>query len=177
MQLNVGDKVYYCGRGPCLIGAVVQKDVCGTQAKFHRLSLLDGSGGEFLVPLGSISSLPLRPLFHPQKMPELLSHLKNRRALPKELGNWKQRELASSKLFSSGTEFDLADAVESLTQSSRIRNLAQDEKKTLNRAKRLLIWEIAEVMEESESAAESRINNELEPELDVIKNSPRNFSA
>ena len=175
MTINVGDKVYYCGRGPCLIGPVVRKDVCGTQAKFQSLSLLDGSGGEFLVPLGCISSLPLRPLLHPRKIPELLGHLKERRELPKELGGWKQRELARSKLFSSGTVFDLADAVESLTQSGRIRNLAQDERGTLNRAKRLLISEIAVVMNESEGAAESRINKVLVSDRKV-PNTPTNTS-
>jgi RNA polymerase-interacting CarD/CdnL/TRCF family regulator len=177
LTINVGDKVYYSGRGPCLVGAVVRKDVCGTPAKFHSFSLLDGSGGEFLVPVGNISSLPLRPLLHRQKMPELLSHLKERDEAPEEIGNWKQRELARSKLFSSGTVFDLADAVESLTRSSRIRNLTQDERETLRRAKTLLICEIAEVMNESESAAESRINNVVKPAANVANKSRRKFQV
>jgi RNA polymerase-interacting CarD/CdnL/TRCF family regulator len=145
------------------------------QAKLQSLSLLDGSGGEFLVPLGSISSLTLRPLLHPRKLPELLGHLKERAELLNEIGGWKQRELARSKLFSSGTVFDLADAVESLTRSSRVRNLAQDERETLNRAKRLLVGEIAEVMNESESAAESRINKVLVSDRNVT-NTPTNTS-
>jgi RNA polymerase-interacting CarD/CdnL/TRCF family regulator len=177
LTIDVGDKIYYCGRGPCLVGAVVRKDVCGTPAQFHSLSLLDGSGGQFLVPLGSIPSLPLRPLLHRQKMPELLSHLKECGETPKEFGNWKQRDLARTKLFSSGTVFDLADAVESLTQSSRTRNLAQDERQTLQRAKRLLICEIAEVMNESENAAESRINTVLKPGTNVTNKLPRKLTV
>ena len=106
-------------------------------------------------------------------MPELLSHLKERPEPPKEIENWKQREFARSKLFSSGTVFDLADAVESLTQSSRIRNLTQDERQTLQRAKRLLICEIAEVMNESESAAELRIDNVLNPGTNITNKLPR----
>lgn len=161
MTINAGDKVYYYGRGPCRVGAIVRKNVCGTSAQFHSFSLLDGNGGDFLVPLGSISSLPLRPLLKRQKIPELLSHLSERQELPKAIGPWQQRDFARTKLFSSGTAFDLADAVELLNRSSRARNLIQDERQTLQRATRLLISEIAEVMNETQDAAESRINKVL----------------
>jgi RNA polymerase-interacting CarD/CdnL/TRCF family regulator len=170
MKLAVGDKVVYPGRGPCLIGAIVQKVVCGRSASFYRLALLDNSTAELFVPVGSLRDLQMRALLDRSEIPKLLGHLKTRTGVTKDLGtakNWRQRELDNSKLFNSGSIFDLADMVESLTQLSGTKALAQHERKTLDRARKLLICEISEVMAESKSAAEARINKVLE----VPKNS------
>ena len=164
MTLNVGQKVYYPGRGPCLIGAVVRKVICGASAKFYSFNPLDDSGTEFLVPVGNFSNLGLRALLSPQEIPELLKHLKARVGPPQGQGTWQQRESTRSKLFSSGSPFELADLVQSLTRSSSARKLTMDERESLRRAKKLLVCEIAEVMNESTSAAESRVDRMLDPD-------------
>ena len=165
MTLAVGDKVIYPGRGPCLIGSVVQKVVCGRSASFYRLALLDDSSAELFVPVDSLRNLQMRALLDRSEIPKLLGHLKTRAGVTKDLGiakNWRQRELDNSKLFKSGSIFDLADMVESLTQLSGTKNLASHERETLHRARKLLICEISEVMDESKSAAEARIDKVLE---------------
>ena len=166
MMLNVGDKVFYPGRGPCLIGAVVQKVVCGRSASFYRLALLDNSRAELFVPVNSLRDLQMRALLDRSEIPKLLGHLKTRAGVTKDPGtakNWRQRELDNSKLFNSGSIFDLADMVESLTQLSGTKTLAADERETLYRARKLLVCEISEVMDESKRATEARIDRLLEP--------------
>ena len=178
MTLTVGTKVYYPGRGPCLVDAVVQKVVCGTSAKFYRLSLLDDSGAELFVPVGTSSGLQLRALLGRADIAKLLLHLKSRVGSPKDKDiatakNWRQRESEKSKLFSTGSVFDLADVVESLTQLSSTKTLAMDERETLLRARKLLISEISEVLNESKNAAEARIDKVLNPDknkLDKLQN-------
>lgn len=176
MTLTVGAKVYYPGRGPCLVDAVVQKVVCGTSAKFYRLALLDDSGAELFVPVGNSSGLQLRALLGRTDIAKLLLHLKSRVGAPKDIAtakNWRQRESEKLKLFSSGSVFDLADMVESLTQLSSTKTLAMDERDTLHRARKLLISEISEVMNESKNAAEARIDSVLNPDknkLDKLQN-------
>lgn len=165
MTLAVGDKVVYPGRGPCLIGSVVQKVVCGRSASFYRLALLDNSRAELFVPVDSLRDLQMRALLDRSEIPKLLGHLKTRAGVTKDVGtakNWRQRELDNLKLFNSGSIFDLADMVESLTQLSGTKTLAQHERETLYRARKLLICEISEVMDESKSAAEARIDKVLE---------------
>jgi CarD family transcriptional regulator len=165
MTFTVGDRVVYPGRGPCLVGAVVQKVVCGTSASFYRLALLDGSKAELFVPVDSFHDLHLRALLNQSEIPELLGHLKTRDGGTNDLTtakSWRQRELDNLKLFKSGSLFDLADRVESLTQLSRTKNLSADERETLYRAKKLLVCEISEVMNESKRAAEARIDSVLE---------------
>ena len=173
MTLNVGAKVYYPGRGPCLVDAVVQKLVCGTSAKFFRLTLLDGSGAELFVPVGSPSDPQFRALLGCSEIPELVPRLRPRSGTPKYLAtakNWRQREIERGKLFSSGTIFDLADVVESLTQLSTVKTLAMDERDTLQRARKLLICEVSEVLNESKSAAEARIDEVLYPDKIEVNN-------
>src|ERR1043166_8232779 len=103
MRLTVGDKVVYPGRGPCLIGAVIEKVVCGRSASFYQLALLDGSKAELFVPVENLHDLHMRPLLERSDIPELLGHLKTRAGVTKdpETGkNWRQRELDRLKLFS-----------------------------------------------------------------------------
>jgi len=156
MTLTVGDKVVYPGRGPCLIGGVVQKVVCGTSTSFYRLALLDDSRAELFVPVANLRDLHMRALLDRSEIPKLLGQLRTAK-------NWRQRELDNLKLFSSGSIFDLARMVESLTQLSGTKTLASHERETLYRARKLLICEISEVMNESKTTAEARIDSVLEP--------------
>lgn len=176
MTLTVGGKVVYPGRGPCLIGGIVQKVICGRSASFYRLSLLDDSNAELFVPVDNSHDLPVRALLDRSEIPKLLGHLKPRARATKGPGtakNWRQRELDDLKLFSSGSIFELANMVEALTQLSGTKNLAAHEREALHRARKLLICEISEVMNESKTAATARIDRALAPSknsLDQLRN-------
>jgi RNA polymerase-interacting CarD/CdnL/TRCF family regulator len=175
MTLTVGDKVVYPGRGPCRIGGVVRKVVCGMSTSFWRLALLDDSGAELFVPVDNFRGLNTRALLDRSEIPELLGHLKPRGRITKDrmtAKNWRQRELDNAKLFSSGSIFDLAQMIGSLTQLSGTKTLAPHERETLYRARKLLICEISEVMDESKSAAEARIDSVLEPAKKKASESP-----
>lgn len=176
MMLSVGDKVVYPGRGPCLVDAVVQKIVCGTAARFYRLALLADSGAELFVPVGSVSDVQFRALLGRAEVPKLLRHLETGVAAKKDpgplKGGWRRREIDKLRLSRSISVFDLAEVVESLTRLSSLKTLAFDERETLYRARKLLICEIAEVMNESKSAAEARIDGVLESGKTKLDPSP-----
>jgi CarD family transcriptional regulator len=174
MTFTIGDKVVYPGRGPCLIGGIIQKVVCGTSTSFYRLALLDDSKAELFVPVDNLRDLHMRALLDRSEIPKLLGHLKTRAGVPKDLGtakNWRQRELDNLKLFSSGSIFDLAHMIESLTQLSGTKTLASHDRETLYRARKLLICEISEVMNESKTAAAARIDGVLEPAKTTLNQS------
>ena len=118
------------------------------------------------MPVDKSSDHHLRALLNRSEIPKLLGHLETRAGVTREPGtarNWRQRELDSLKLFNSGSIFELAQMVESLTQLSTTKNLAAHDRETLYRARKLLICEISEVMGESKTAAEARIDRVLEP--------------
>jgi RNA polymerase-interacting CarD/CdnL/TRCF family regulator len=159
MTLSIGEKIIYPSHGPCLIGAVVKKLVGGTSTTFYRLAPLDDSGGELFIPVDKIGGLGLRQLLGRSEIPKLLSHLKTEAVRAK---NWKQRAIDNSKLLASGSAFDLAEIVESLTELNETKALAPHDRQTLERAKKLLVCEIAEVLGETKSAAAEQVDRALQ---------------
>jgi RNA polymerase-interacting CarD/CdnL/TRCF family regulator len=158
MILTVGNKVVYPCQGPCRIGRVVNRDVGGRPIRFYHLALLDDSGGELFVPVDKAQAIGIRPLLEKSEIPKLLKRLKRTAGAAK---GWKQRADDNLKLLASGSAFDLAEVVESLTELSKTKTLSFRESQMLERARRLLICEISEVMGETKSVAEEQIDKAL----------------
>jgi CarD family transcriptional regulator len=122
------------------------------------LALLDDSGGELFVPVDKVQTIGFRPLLNSSDLPRVLSKLKGPSGADK---GWKQRADDNLKLLSSGSAFDLAEVVKSLTKLSEKKALSFRESRTLEKARKLLIGEISEVMGETKSAAEEQIDKAL----------------
>jgi RNA polymerase-interacting CarD/CdnL/TRCF family regulator len=159
MRLTVGNKVNYASQGPCLIRPVVKKVVGGSSTSFYRLAVLDDSGSELFVPVNK-PPVGVRRLLEKSEIPKLLRCLKSTGATVK---NWKQRLIDNGKLLSSGSAFDLADLIQSLTQLSSTKVLSPRDRQTLDRARKLLICEIAVVLGETKMAATERVDDALKP--------------
>ena len=158
MLLTVGDKVVYPSQGPCLVGPIVQKIVDGTPISFYPLASLDERGGEVFVPVDKVQALGVRLLLKRSEIPKLLGHLRKTAGTAE---NWKQRTIDNLKLFASGSAFDLAEIVESLTELSKKKSLLPRDGLILERARKLLVCEISEVLGETKSAAEEQIDEAL----------------
>jgi RNA polymerase-interacting CarD/CdnL/TRCF family regulator len=169
MTFNIGNKVVYPSQGPCLIGAVVKKTVGGTPISFYKLALLDGNGGDLFVPVDKVTSVGLRQLLEKSQVPKLLGHLKNAAVAAT---NWKQRMIENTKLLASGSAFDLAQVIESLTDLNETKTLSPRDRQTLDRARKILICEIAEVTGETKIAIEERLDKALELRKDAIAGRP-----
>ena len=131
MILTVGSTVFYPCQGPCLVGAVVERSVAGEPRSFYHLIVLDDSGGELFVPVDKV-----RPLVSARCCRGLISrscrgHLMKTTEVAKD---WKQRANDILRLFTSGSAFDLAEIVGSLTELSKTKKLSIRESWTLVRA-------------------------------------------
>lgn len=158
MNLTVGNKVVYPHQGPCLIDQVVDRVVDGRSMSFYHLAILDDSGGRLLVPTDKVQAMGIRRLLERSEIPKLFGQPKKAAA---PATNWKQRAIEHSKLMTSGSPFDLAAIVESLTELNETKALSPRERQTLDRAKKFLICEISEVMGETRSAAAEHIDRAL----------------
>lgn len=164
MTWSIGEKISLPSHGPCLIDAVVSKDVGGASMRFYRLAPLEDSSGELFIPVNKVKELAMRQLLQRSEIPKLLSRLSQQgkpTALPTAARNWKQRALDRSKLLASGSAFDLVELVESLTELNAVRTLATHDRQTLERAKKLLVCEIAEVTGDAKSVVAERIDSAL----------------
>jgi len=158
MILAVGTKVIYPGQGPCRVGRIVKKIIEGAPIEFYHLVVLAEGGGELYVPVDKAEHIGIRLLLNRSEIPKLLKHLEMTGAIA---DNWKQRATNNSKLFLSGSAFDLAEIVESLTELKDNKSLTLGEARTLERARALLIGEISEVMGETKREAEERVDMAL----------------
>ena len=158
-MLKFGSKVVYPYQGPCLIGGVVKRVIGGTAISFYQLALLDGTGGELFIPVDKIGGLGIRQLTAKSEIPKLLGLLKKSASTTT---NWKQRAIDNFKLLTSGSIFDLAEVVESLTELNETRLLSPRDRQTLDRARRILICEISEVTGETKDAAEEEVDRALD---------------
>jgi RNA polymerase-interacting CarD/CdnL/TRCF family regulator len=144
---------------------VVNKFVGGRSTSFYRLAPLEDSGGELFIPVDKITGLGIRQLLGRAEIPKLFRRLSQgakTATLPSTARNWKQRAIDNAKLLASGSAFDLAEIVESLTELNETKALAPQDRQTLERAKRLLVCEVAEVLGETKNAVEERIDSALQ---------------
>jgi RNA polymerase-interacting CarD/CdnL/TRCF family regulator len=125
---------------------------------FYHLTVLDDNHGDLFVPVRKARDIGVRLLIKKSEIPRLLAHLKKN---AKAADTWKQRATDNLKLFTSGSPYDLAEVVASLTGLGDTRSLTLGESVTLGRAKRLLICEISEVMGETKAAIEEQIDSVL----------------
>jgi RNA polymerase-interacting CarD/CdnL/TRCF family regulator len=168
--LTVGSTVVYPCQGPCLVGAVVERSVAGEPRSFYHLIVLDDSGGELFVPVDKVQTIGIRPLVKRSDVPKLLGQLMKTSELARD---WKQRANDILRLFTSGSAFDLAEIVGSLTELSKTKALSPRESWTLVRARKFLVCEISEVMGETKSAAEEQVDQALRArKIAVVSGNP-----
>jgi len=157
-MLAVGNKVIYPSHGPCVISSIVDKLVNEKPMSFYLLVVLDDTRGTLLVPVDKAKAIGIRPLV---KQPEILELLAQLQKPSTASTDRRQRIRDNMKLLLSGSAFDLAEIVESLTEQIETKPLSFGERGTLERAKRLLVSEIAEVTGESKQQAEEQVNQAL----------------
>ncbi|HYL98875.1 MAG TPA: CarD family transcriptional regulator [Blastocatellia bacterium] len=157
-MLVSGSKVVYPGQGPCVVNEIVKMTLGSGSASFYRLQVLERDGGTLLVPVDKADSIGLRPLLRKADIAKLLSHLGERAV---KYDDYRQRAKDHSRLLNSGSPFDLAQIVESLTGLTSTKSLSINERKTLERAKRLLVSEISEVTGQTREEAERQVDSAL----------------
>lgn len=159
MKLTVGNKIVYPSQGPCLIGSIVKRIIDGKHLTFYQLVILDDQGGDLFIPLDKVEAIGIRLLLDKAEIPALLDQLKK----PADSGiDLKQRSSNNIKRLASGSAFDLAEIVESLTELKETKSLSVGECKKLEKAKRLLVCEVSEVMGVTKQEAERQIDTALE---------------
>lgn len=169
MILKTGDKIVYPSQGPCLIGPIVEMIIDEQPLMFYQLFVLNDCGGDLFIPVEKVEAVGIRLLMQAAEIPRVLEHLAQSVTVA---DNYRQRNLHHLKLFASGSAFDLAEIVGALTELRHARSLSFGEHKTLERAKGLLVCEIAEVTGTTREAANEQVEAALEARAKAVKASP-----
>ena len=159
MTFQIGDKVIYPNHGLGVIERIEEKTILGTTCGFYSLRIASNET-TVLVPLANADSVGLRPAIGDAEVDRLFRLLGDGKIDSQQ--NWKGRFKDNSEKMRSGSIYDVADVLKSLTLLSRSKSLSFREKRMLDRAKFLIISEISEVMRETAESIEGRVDKALE---------------
>lgn len=140
MELNIGQKVAYPNQGVCTVEEVVNKDVCGDCISFYSLRILNDNSLIF-VPVENAESVGIRPIISSRQAKRLIQDLKEDFEIIS--GDWKIRSREFTEKLQSGSVFAAADVLKKLTFLSHEKKLSFREQTLLEKAKFLIVSEIA----------------------------------
>jgi CarD family transcriptional regulator len=166
VEFQVGEKVIYPNHG---VGVVEKIQDDGVPGGVYVLRLL-GNESRVWVPRRNADGVGLRPVISARDARKLLGLLGD--GCIDQHANWKGRFKENSDKMRTGSLFEVAVVLKGLTFLSRKKALSFREKRMLERAKFLLISEIAEAEDKTRTAVEERVDKALEKTFGVIGAKP-----
>ena len=154
MDFKLGEKVVYPNHGVGLIEQISFGYVNGKSERFYMLRIL-ASGLKVMVPQANIQNVGLRPVIRSNQAGAVLSYLEKGRSASHH--DWKHRFKENSDRMRTGSLMEVAAVLKGLVALSRTKPLSFREKKMLERAKHLLVTELATVRNTSQQTVESNI--------------------
>src|SRR5438270_8043217 len=159
VTFEIGDKVIYPNHGLGIVERIEEKTILGTTCGFYHLRIV-ANETTVLVPLTNVDGVGLRRAISDEEVERLFGLLGDGKIDNHQ--NWKGRFKDNSDKMRTGSIYDMADVLKSLTFLSKSKSLSFREKRMLDRAKALIISEISEVIREKALAVEQRVDEALE---------------
>ncbi len=162
MTFQVGDKVIYPNHGLGVIERIEEKTILGTTCGFYHLHMASNDT-TVLVPLTNADGVGLRRAIDNGEVERLFELLSDGKIDSQQ--NWKGRFKDNSDRMRSGSIYDVAEVLKSLTFLSKSKSLSFREKRMLDRARFLVVSEISEVLQEGQPAIEVKVDRALDRSL------------
>ena len=159
MAFQVGDKVIYPNHGLGVVEKVEEKTILGTTCGFFHLRILSNET-TVLVPVANVDNVGLRRAITDEEVERLFALLGDGKIDNHQ--NWKGRFKDNSDKMRTGSIYDMADVLKSLTFLAKSKSLSFREKRMLDRAKSLIVSEVSEVMRVTAEEIETRVEKALE---------------
>ncbi len=162
MSFKIGDKIVYPNHGVTVVEQIGESSISGMSSTYYHLRLL-ANDSRLMVPVGNTDRIGLRRLYQQKEIKGLLSLLESRTA--KSQTDWKGRYRENLEKMKTGKLEDVADVLKNLNEVAKRKSLSFREKKMYDRAKYLLVSEIAIVKGIGETEAEGIIEQSLDKSL------------
>jgi CarD family transcriptional regulator len=159
VTFEVGDKVIYPNHGLGIVERIEEKTILGTTCGFYHLRIV-ANDTTVLVPVSNVDGVGLRRAIGDDDVERLFGLLGDGKIDNHQ--NWKGRFKDNSDKMRSGSIYEVADVLKSLTFLAKSKSLSFREKRMLDRAKFLIISEVSEVMRETVPAVEAQVDRALE---------------
>ena len=159
MTFQVGDKVIYPNHGLGIVERVEEKTILGTTCGFFHLRIV-ANDTTVLVPVANVDNVGLRKAITDEEVERLFGLLSDGKIDNHQ--NWKGRFKDNSDKMRTGSIYDMADVLKSLTFLSKSKSLSFREKRMLDRARALIVTEVSDVIREKSPVVEGRVDQALE---------------
>ena len=158
MSYRVGEKVVYPNQGVGIVEQIGLSPLNGRAEKYYLIRIL-ASGLKVTVPLPNADAVGLRRTIKTQEVTSVIRRLENGRLdIPRD---WKTRFKQNCEKMRTGSLHDVADVIKSLLHMNQAKPLSFREKKMLDRARHLLISELAIAKRSSEDIIEASVREAL----------------
>jgi len=158
MDYKIGDKVVYPNHGVGIIEQINFGVLNGRTEKYYMLKIY-ASGLKVMVPATNAISVGLRPVIRNGETLKVLGFLE--KGKPNSHHDWKHRFKENSERMRTGSLIEVAAVLKSLVSLSRTKPLSFREKKMLERAKFLLVSELATARNTSPETMEDALIKSL----------------
>ena len=158
LNLHIGDKVVYPNHGVGIIEQISSRSVGATIEKFYLLNI-KASSLKVMVPCQNAGSVGLRRVVRNGEIQKVLDNLSV--SENGSNGDWKDRFKENSDRMRTGSLLEVAGVLKSLISLHQAKPLSFREKKMLERARYLLVSELAMARNCEESKVEEILTNAL----------------
>jgi CarD family transcriptional regulator len=134
LNFHIGDKVVYPNHGVGVIEQISSRSIGATVEKFYLLNI-KASSLKVMVPCNNVGSVGIRRVVRNGEVQKIADDLST--------ADWKDRFKENSDRMRTGSLFEVAGVLKSLIALHQAKPLSFREKKMLERARYLLVSELA----------------------------------
>ena len=162
LGFKVGEKLVYPNHGVTVVEQIGESPIMDAGESYYHLRLL-ANNSRLMVPIRNTDRVGLRRLYQPKEIKGLISLLEQKG--PKSHTDWKGRYRENLEKMKTGRLEDVAEVLKNLNEVQKRKSLSFREKKMYDRAKYLLVSEVAIVKGIPEIEAEKLIQKSLDKSL------------
>ena len=166
MEFKVGDKVVYPNHGVGVIEQVARRSIGEENASFYCLRILS-TDSTVMVPVDNTQAVGLRKVLTRRQTTHVMKTLKDGEVTTYD--DWKGRFQANSEKMRTGDIRAVAEVLKSLTMLNEVKPLSYRERRMLDRARFLLISELAEATGKASADVETKIDDALAESMKGMK--------
>ena len=166
MDFKIGDKVVYPNHGIGVIEDIQKSPATESNGSYYRLRIL-ANDSTVMVPAGNAHQVGLRRVI-PKKEIEKVFGILQDGDIP-TYSNWKGRFQENSNRMRTGEILEVAAVLKNLSLLSQKKNLSYRERRMLDKARYLVVSEIAEVEKTSEALVEEKVEKAVARSLKNVK--------
>ncbi len=158
MAFNVGDRVVYPHHGAAVIERKENRSAFGADTEYLVLRM---AHGEMMlsVPVDKAEEVGMRWPISVEDVEDLFDVLAKRDI--REPANWSRRFKNHQEKLKSGDVYQVAEVVRNLALRDRAKGLSAGEKSLFNKARSVLVSELAFALDVAEDDAQTRVESAL----------------